>query len=976
MDEHESDRSSKSRRPSSDVKESHIRSKSPTPTRIPSSYPTETSAVSSSTPNRSASSEKKRYATLPSPWGLPTAAVHGVGAVAKKVISNRLTESLWPSRRSSSSVHLPSDAKRENISNESLSDHTFKTSLNVADEKTAKLPVSSKLTPEREKTHLKGKNVIIQSENSKPLGGSHVRPIKQHHRHRKTDANVLDQSENLKSSDGPHVSTTDSNVIDQSDNSKPPNGSDVNTTGSNVIHQLENSELPGDVNTTCSTVIDESENLKPSDISHVSTTGCNVIDQPENPKPLENSHVGPVNQHRWPSAIDTNVIDQSVDSKPPDGSHVRLVNQHRWSDKTRYNVTDQSENSKPPDGSHGRLVNQHRWPGTVGSNVLNKNNNPSNEAMKTCFTSDTSVRTSNLRKMLPNYANKPIQESSSDATNLLSSSLVDDGRLKADKSERISASVADDDRLEVDKLQKISNLVSSSSHKTPPVIPAELQPSSPKKSHGLDSRNVSSSRTGVNPSPAKRGVSLVPSKSVNHSPIVRGVSLTPATREVSLTRPSRGVSLTPTTKRVNPSPTTREVDPFVTSKEEDISIATRELNHSLITRGVSPFPATRGVSPSLATREVDLTPTIRGTSPMPPERGVSPTPPAKSANPTPDNSTLIRPSNPRQSYISNTVSNSTGMGPSPAEGINLAPARGVTPAPLREISRSLSTRGVSPTPIARGVSPSPSSRGVNTTSTMPSIPQQSCDSNTVPIFTEIDPSPSTRGGSHRGRRSSGSRLFFSSSILSMFTKYADRQKEKNKEDARRLDLLHNIQVQWQFVNASAEAELDLQRVTAENSLFDMWRTILELWDSVAAMKMDINKLILQLKLYAILFRQMAYIDEWDSIQREYESALSVTTTDLYARTLRLPTTEGVKIDVKALKLVVSSVVQLMQTTTSSIESTLSKLDGTHLLASELANIVSHERFLLDECEIFLASAAPLQIKECSLRSQLIQSMRE
>ncbi|KVH87555.1 Protein of unknown function DUF566 [Cynara cardunculus var. scolymus] len=884
MDVHESDRSSNNPRPPSDLKESHIRSQSPTLTRIPSSNSTETSAVSSSTPHRSVSSEKRRHATLPSPWGLPTAAVHGVGAVARKVISNRLTESLWPSRRSSSSSHLQSDAssipnaKRDNFSNESLSDHTSKTSLNVANEKTAKLPVSSKPTPEREKTHLKGKK-------SKPLGGSHVRPINQHRRPRKTNPNVIDQSENLKPSDGSDVSTINSNVIDQSENakcpdgsdvnkigsnvidesenSKPPDGSDVNTKNSNVIDESENSKPPdgSDVNTTASNVIDESENLKPSDGSHVSTAGSNVIDQPENSKILDDPHVRSVNQNRWPSAIDSNVIGRSVNSKPPDSSHVRLVNQHRWSETIRSNVSDQSENSKAPDGSHGRLVNQHRWPGTIGSNVLNRNINPSNEVVKTCFTPDTGV---NLKKMLPNYANKPIQESSSDAMNLLSSSLVDDGRLKADKSERISASVADDDR-------------------------------------------------------------------------------------------------------VNPSPTIQEVDPLLPSKETDLSLATREVNPSLITRGGSPFPATRGVTPSLATREVSLTPTIKGTSLTPPERGVSPTPNAKSVSPPPENNTPITPSSPRQSYNSNTVSNSMGIGPYPIKEISLAPTRGVSPTPLKEMSHSLSTRGVSP---------SPSGRGVNTTSTRPSSPHQSCDSNTVPIFTEIDPSPSTRGGSHRSRRSSGSRLFFSSSILSMFTKYADRQKEKNKEDARRLDLLRNIQVQWQFVNASAEAVLDLQRVTAENSLFDMWRTILELWDSVAAMKMDINQLILQLKLYAILFRQMAYIDEWGLIQREYESALSVTTTDLYARTLRLPTTEGVQVDVKALKLAVSSVVQLMQTATSSIESTLSKLDGTHILASELAKIVSHERFLLDECEIFLASAAPLQIEECSLRSQLIQSKRE
>ncbi|XP_076952402.1 uncharacterized protein LOC143626091 [Bidens hawaiensis] len=281
-----------------------------------------------------------------------------------------------------------------------------------------------------------------------------------------------------------------------------------------------------------------------------------------------------------------------------------------------------------------------------------------------------------------------------------------------------------------------------------------------------------------------------------------------------------------------------------------------------------------------------------------------------------------------------------GVSPTPARGISLAPARGVSPAPAR---------GVSPAP-ARGVSPTPT-RGVD-----PDV-----------SLTSVKP-----------YKSSGRRHFFNANILSVFTKIVDNRKEKNVTDqkvAQYLELLYNIQVQWQFANASAEAALDLQRATAERSLFDMWRNILDLRDYLASKKIDVDLLLMQLKLYAVLYRQMGFIDEWASIQKEHESALFATTNDLQARSLSVPITGGVKADIKGLKLIVFSTIQVLQATVSCIHSTVSKLDKTHCLASELANLVLHERALLDEFEILLGSTAPLHIEECSLRSYLLQSNR-
>ncbi|KAD3336466.1 hypothetical protein E3N88_31985 [Mikania micrantha] len=94
--------------------------------------------------NNDGSHGLNRHDGSKSSWGLSTSihAVHGVGFVAKKAISNRLTESLWHSRSRSSSASVPSDSshiydtKQENHSQESADHHTLQSSLNVADQQT------------------------------------------------------------------------------------------------------------------------------------------------------------------------------------------------------------------------------------------------------------------------------------------------------------------------------------------------------------------------------------------------------------------------------------------------------------------------------------------------------------------------------------------------------------------------------------------------------------------------------------------------------------------------------------------------------------------------------------------------------------------------------------------------------------------------------------------------------------------------
>ncbi|KAL4589925.1 hypothetical protein LXL04_002837 [Taraxacum kok-saghyz] len=232
-------------------------------------------------------------------------------------------------------------------------------------------------------------------------------------------------------------------------------------------------------------------------------------------------------------------------------------------------------------------------------------------------------------------------------------------------------------------------------------------------------------------------------------------------------------------------------------------------------------------------------------------------------------------------------------------------------------------------------------------------------------------SPSRRPGSPLRQPSCNSNK------VSVLTFISDIKKGKRVvdqiEDAHYLRLLYNRQVQWRFVNATSEARLKSQKVTAKKSLFNVWRSTSKLRDSVAAKRIELTQLRLKLKLNSVLNQQMDYLNEWGLIEREHNLALCGANEDLKSSTLRVPVTRGARVDIETMKSSFRSAIQVMQTIGSSIQqSTLSRMEGPNWLVSELATVVTQERALLDECEGLLASATSLQEKENSLRTHLLQ----
>ncbi|KAM7516998.1 hypothetical protein LguiA_006581 [Lonicera macranthoides] len=300
-------------------------------------------------------------------------------------------------------------------------------------------------------------------------------------------------------------------------------------------------------------------------------------------------------------------------------------------------------------------------------------------------------------------------------------------------------------------------------------------------------------------------------------------------------------------------------------------------------------------------------------------------------------------------------------------GSPLSKNNGLKPTTKKLLNDSsiLSPRGVS---ASRGVSSSPL-RGV----TRPSSPSRNAISSTS--------SPS-RGMASPTRVRNGVTSTLSNnwtntpSILS-FAADARRGKvgENRIMDAHLLRLQYNRHLQWRFVNARADAAMLTQKVTAEKSLYNAWVMASKLRHSIKSKRIELQMLRQNSKLYSILKGQMLYLENWGLIDREHSSSLSGAVASLEASTIRLPVVGGAKADIQNLKDSICSAVDVMQSMASSICSLLTKVENVNSLASELASVTTNEHASLDQCKDLLSTLTDMQVKDCSLRTHILQLKR-
>ncbi|OIT27538.1 PREDICTED: QWRF motif-containing protein 2 [Nicotiana attenuata] len=194
-------------------------------------------------------------------------------------------------------------------------------------------------------------------------------------------------------------------------------------------------------------------------------------------------------------------------------------------------------------------------------------------------------------------------------------------------------------------------------------------------------------------------------------------------------------------------------------------------------------------------------------------------------------------------------------------------------------------------------------------------------------------------------------------------------------DAHLLRLLYNRHLQWRFVNATTEATLLVQKHNAEKTLWNAWITISDLRDTITKKRHRLQLLRQKLKLASILKGQMMSLEDWASFDKEHSISLLGAIEALKASTLRLPVIGGAHVDIQNLKDAVSSAHGVMQAMASSVGSILGKVEELNSLVSELAKVAAKEQASLEQCKDFLSMIATMQVKDCSLRTHVIQHNR-
>ncbi|WZZ18402.1 hypothetical protein YC2023_111491 [Brassica napus] len=214
------------------------------------------------------------------------------------------------------------------------------------------------------------------------------------------------------------------------------------------------------------------------------------------------------------------------------------------------------------------------------------------------------------------------------------------------------------------------------------------------------------------------------------------------------------------------------------------------------------------------------------------------------------------------------------------------------------------------------------------------------------------------------------------SVLSFIADVKKGKKTTYLEDVHQLRLLYNRYSQWRFANARAEGVRYIQSLIAEETLYNVWHATSDLRDLVTSQRICLQQMKLETKLDDILNKQMVCLEDWAILEREHVSSLAGAIADLEANTLRLPLTGGTKVDLRSLKLAMSSAFDVMHGMGSSIWSLHSQMEEVTKLVSDLSVIATKENFMLGRCEDMLASTAIMEVEESSLMTHLMQKKQE
>ncbi|MBA0604328.1 hypothetical protein Godav_016997 [Gossypium davidsonii] len=186
-------------------------------------------------------------------------------------------------------------------------------------------------------------------------------------------------------------------------------------------------------------------------------------------------------------------------------------------------------------------------------------------------------------------------------------------------------------------------------------------------------------------------------------------------------------------------------------------------------------------------------------------------------------------------------------------------------------------------------------------------------------------------------------------------------------------------LQWRFVNARAEVATNAVNTDAQDKLFGVWLRILKIRNSTLEKRIQLEKLIHEIKLHQIVGPQLCLLNEWAKLEAKNYEAVSRVIRKLSAVLVRVPLNQDAKVDVESLCEAVSAAIAAMDGIEATIINIFSQpVEKMLYMVTELISMVEQEKQCLEEMEKVITLVPPknILVSEQSLRVHLIQAAKE
>ncbi|CAN6324606.1 unnamed protein product [Urochloa humidicola] len=225
----------------------------------------------------------------------------------------------------------------------------------------------------------------------------------------------------------------------------------------------------------------------------------------------------------------------------------------------------------------------------------------------------------------------------------------------------------------------------------------------------------------------------------------------------------------------------------------------------------------------------------------------------------------------------------------------------------------------------------------------------------------------------RTRRSAGTAADDAGSAVREMMAPRRKEETEKEEAAHQARMLAARLLQWRFANARMEKAMARATSAAENKLFYTWLRVAELRNIQAAKRIVAQRRRQKLKLARLLRPQLPLLASWEPLSKPHDDAAAGLAGALSAACTGVPLAAGAVAGVESLREAVLSCVGAVDEIQAAIDTFYATAGAASGALGELARTIEQEVECLEEATRLSSIVTALQVREVSLRANLIQA---